>query len=618
MPLSIPFTEGVEEEFQVIYPKTNRLCSGFPAFGKRVFPISALFLFLFGFLPHVSAASTVKVEVVQSRDRYEIGKEHPLLLRLRIAEPWYLHGTKEEGSLIPTAITFQEKDRFRVTGVRFPPPEIKKFEYADHAIEVFSREILVRILLEVGVDAPRGEQVIEGLLSYQACSSTSCLPPEKAAFKLPLDIVPKGTETRPLNQDLFASERGGTDSPVASFGGTAGKGFWLTLLGFFLGGLALNLTPCIYPLIPITVSYFSGGKEQSSISTLTRGVLYLLGLAITNSFLGLWAALSGRMVGSALQNPWVVLFLVFVFIALGLGSFGLWEFRLPPFLTRHASKTFRGYLGTFFMGLTLGIIAAPCIGPFIIGLLTYVAQTGDPYFGFITFFVLSLGLGLPLAVLAFFSGALARFPLSGDWMLWVRRLMGWVLLFMASFVAKPLIPSRLAEFTLMAAVVCAAGIHLGWIDRTGSGVRRFSYFKRVLGVVLICGSLYYFWTSAFQGPGVRWIPYDASLISKAAQEKKPVLLDFSADWCDSCQAMEREAFQDPEVVDLSRKFVTLRLDLTHQHPNQEEILGHYQVHGVPTIIFMSRDGQEMKSLRVEEVVDKRQLLERMKAVLNGS
>jgi thiol:disulfide interchange protein DsbD len=125
-------------------------------------------------------------------------------------------------------------------------------------------------------------------------------------------------------------------------------------------------------LIPITVSYFSGAKGQSYLVTITNSLLYLLGLAITNSFLGVWAALSGRMVGSALQNPWVVLFLAALFIALALSSFGFWELRLPSLLTRSASKTFRGYFGTFFMGLTMGIIAAPCLGPFVIGLLAYV------------------------------------------------------------------------------------------------------------------------------------------------------------------------------------------------------------------------------------------------------
>ena len=601
----------------MIDPQRKRRGPRFRNQGKCVVFVFFFFLALSALLPGLSEASPLSVAVVQSQDRYETGNNYPLRLRIRIAEPWYVHGTTKEGSLIPTVLSFQGKEGFSLEGVRFPLPEKKKFPYADQAIEVFSKEILVDLDLVVGADAPRGEQTIEGILSYQACSSSTCLPPDRAIFNIPLQIVPKGTEVRLINQDLFASESAQRGISGATSGWSSGTGFWLTLFGFFLGGLALNLTPCIYPLIPITVSYFTGEKSQSSISTLTRAALYLLGLAVTNSFLGVWAALSGRMVGSALQNPAVVLFLVFLFTALALSSFGLWEFRLPSFLTRHASRTFRGYFGTFFMGLTLGIIAAPCVGPFLLGLLTYVAQAGDPFFGFISFFVLSLGLGLPLAVLALFSGTVSRFPLSGDWMLWVRRLMGWVLLFMACYVAKPLIPSSFLEVTLLSAVVAAAGIHLGWIDRTGGRARRFAYFKKILGIILTAGAVFYFWTSAFQRTSVLWLSYDPAIISRAAQEGKPVILDFSAEWCQPCEIMEREVFQDAEVVELSRRFVAVRLDLTQRHPDQEKILGRYQVQGVPTIIFMNRDGQEEKDLRIEEIVDKPQFLKRMKALLNA-
>ena len=187
---------------------------------------------------------------------------------------------------------------------------------------------------------------------------------------------------------------------------------------------------------------------------------------MTNSLLGLSAALSGGMLGFALQKPFVLIFVAAVMVFMGLSFFGLWEIRLPAWLTRAASKDYAGFFGTFFMGLTLGIVAAPCLGPFILGLLLWVGQMGDPLLGFLFFFVLSIGLGLPLAVLAIFSGAIARLPKSGDWMLWVRRLMGWILIGMAVYMVSPVVSHLIARHWLLLGVSAAAGIHLGWLDKT--------------------------------------------------------------------------------------------------------------------------------------------------------
>jgi thiol:disulfide interchange protein DsbD len=203
-----------------------------------------------------------------------------------------------------------------------------------------------------------------------------------------------------------------------------------TLLGIFAGGLALNLTPCVYPMIPITVSFFGGraGRDKpSQIKLVLHGICYLMGLALTNSTLGVVAALTGGLMGAMLQNPIVLAVVASVLVLFATSLFGLWELRMPGFLTQAAGKSYSGYFGSLFMGLTLGVVAAPCIGPFVLGLLTWVTGMGNPCFGFLIFFILSLGLRLPLFVLALFSGQLQRLPKAGGWMIWVRKLMGWTL-----------------------------------------------------------------------------------------------------------------------------------------------------------------------------------------------
>jgi thiol:disulfide interchange protein DsbD len=302
-------------------------------------------------------------------------------------------------------------------------------------------------------------------------------------------------------------------------------------------------------------------------------------------------------------------------VVLATSFFGLWEMRLPAGLTTAASRNYGGFFGSFFMGLTLGIVAAPCIGPFILGLLTYVGQTGDPLIGFLYFFVLSLGLGLPLALLGIFSGAVQRLPMSGDWMVWIRKVMGWVLLLMALYILVPLLPDDRGFTYGMALLLILAGIHLGWLDRAGRSHRTFTWFKRALGMLLAtAGCIFLLWPTP-ERVHVSWTPYDSKRMAAAASEKKPVILDFYADWCEPCRAMDDEVFSDPEVVRRGLGFLFMRVDLTERQPFQDALLRKYQVRGVPTVLFFDREGHEKKSLRVESLVTRSRFLEKMSRAL---
>jgi thiol:disulfide interchange protein DsbD len=424
--------------------------------------------------------------------------------------------------------------------------------------------------------------------------------PEWQARGLPVESAPAGLE---------AAAEAKTPGPLYGW-----AMIW-TLLGIFAGGMALNLTPCVYPLIPITVSYFGGqvGKGGEARGRLVvHGLCYMLGLALTNSILGVIASLTGGLMGSLLQNPFVLLTVAVVLVVFATSLFGLWDMRLPSGLTQAAAKSYAGYFGSLFMGLTLGVVAAPCIGPFVLGLLTWVASMGSPWLGFVIFFTLSLGLGLPLFFLAIFSGQLEKLPRSGGWMIWVRKLMGWVLIGMAAHFLRPVLPGH-GGTILISLVTLAAGLHLGWLDNSQAGFSAFPLLKGVVGVACLVLTTFLTVSWVMRGPGVVWQPYEEKIIQQAKTQKKPVIIDFYATWCTPCRELEEVTFHDAAVVkEAGDRFVMVKVDVTTAgNPLYEEVLQRYAIKGVPTIVFLDAGGEERPELRLVDYLPPDKFLQHM-------
>ncbi|MBU1155220.1 MAG: thioredoxin fold domain-containing protein [Proteobacteria bacterium] len=377
----------------------------------------------------------------------------------------------------------------------------------------------------------------------------------------------------------------------------AGQSFWWVLGLVFVGGLGLNLTPCVYPLIPITIGYF-GGRSTGRGGLIADALAYWLGMAIMYAALGSLVALGGAFLGEALSHPAVILFLAAVLLLMAASMFGLWELRLPASLNRLAASNRAGILGALIMGLTLGLLAAPCVGPFVVGLMAHVAREGSVPYGLLVFFILAAGLGLPLAVLAAFSSSIQRLPGAGEWMIWVRKFFGLVLVIMAVNIAEPLLGAALARW-LMIIIGLAGGIYLGFMEKSGKG--GFVSFKRVIGIIILAAaaSFWWFWTPGGAPDKTAWVHFSPQVLQEAQAQKKPVALFFTADWCNPCKKLKSETLPLPEVQELLSHFVPVKADFTSDPgPDAQNLMRQYRVRGVPTIIFLDGQGNEITESRV--------------------
>ncbi len=325
----------------------------------------------------------------------------------------------------------------------------------------------------------------------------------------------------------------------------------LNSLGFFLAGLAVNLTPCVYPMLTVTVSLFKAkdSAQQSLGRSFSKALVYFLGIAVMYSTLGYFAATSGKLFGSILQNSWVLGAVAALMFYLAFTMFGVFYLRMPSgLLNRLSGLRKANYVGLFFSGMFVGIFAAPCIGPPVLALLAAVANNGDPKFGFTAFFTFSLGLGSPYLLLGTFSGLVAKLPKSGNWLKWVERIFGIILLGFAFF-------------------YLALALH---------------------------------WNLPKGKSSAMWTPYSVEEEQKAIASHKPMVIDFFAEWCIGCHELDQKVFSKPDVQAKLAQFTTLRVDATDiDAPQVQKVVDKYEIIGLPTVLFLDGNGKEIKTARVE-------------------
>lgn len=586
----------------------------------------------------------IKLEGAVSVDRAAAGSKFEAAVVLDIPAPFHVNAHKpSEDYLRPTTLTLQPAPSLTFGPVVYPPPEPKTFPFSPKPLLVHEGRLVLRVPVTVARTAKPGAITIHAQVEYQACNLQQCYLPRKRPISIPVTIAPAGTPSKPAHSDIFRPTTGASAASPPAAGATtplsrastgdalADRLLWMNPLAalglLFLFGLALNATPCVWPVIPITLSYFGGQAGGKRRQTFTLALFYVLGMALMYSTLGLVAALTGRSFGFAFQNPWVVGAICLFFVAMALSMFGVFELRPPAFIANKAQAR-RGPIGAMSMGLIVGVVSAPCTGPVVTALILLIAavasrqSTGQAaVYGFTRFFTLSLGLGTPYLLLGWFTGAARALPRTGPWTEMVKRVFGLIMLGAALYFANSLMPRGVFR-VLFPAYFLAAGVYLLFAEPELAATRRMKEFKIAAGLattVFGIWSLVGVGLHAEAGSPVQWTSYSAATIDAAKTAGKPVIIDFGAAWCVACKELDENTFADPRVAEAFKRFTAVKADMTHDtDPDVVALQRQYQVLGLPTVVFLGPDGQERRELRLTGFVPPDAFLGLMKAASSGS
>jgi thiol:disulfide interchange protein DsbD len=530
-------------------------------------------------------------------------------------------------------------------------PEVKtKFDaLLEMPVRYFDGRFTVGLPIAVSDAVQPGEYTLAFAVRYQSCSPTLCefaradptavltvVPPEAAPPVAPLvparvppgqpDAVvpaePPSTGPPPAVEQPAA----GGESLEESVVGFLALGPLLAILTAYLAGLALTFTPCVYPLIPVTVSLVGATSARGRLDGFVRSLAYVLGIATTYSAAGVIAASSGGLFGAVLQHPLVYLALAAIFVAMAGSMFDWYTFTLASARVQRLQATLRGkagLLGIFAVGILSGSAATACAAPIIASVFLYVGQRGDLLLGFLMFFVLGLGVGTPLLVAGTFTGVLKAMPRAGGWMVTVKHAMGLALLGAAVyFVGRSLVLPPTAYRLLTAAFLLGASVFVGAFDVLSPRSGTWSRLRKAAGLIFLAGGVWAFagaiGLDAAVGPSptggeqIAWLTSEPEALGAAQEQGKPLLLDFWADSCPACVHMLRTTFRDPRVVAESRRFVCAKLDFSDaDDPEAQRLREKYGFQSIPMVILVDPAGNQ-RSYAEELGAD--ELLARMEAV----
>ena len=538
-----------------------------------------------------------------------------LLVRWDIAPGYYLYKDKFSFAL-------SDASGISLGQVRLPDGKVKDDEFFGR-VEVYYDQVEARVpLLRDQLGATR----IALDLGYQGCADIGvCYPPQRKTLHIELPAGDAGSARAAVIGSSPAAAPPVSEQDRLASALAGGNTTW-TILLFFVAGLLLAFTPCVFPMIPILSSIIVGqGEGITTRRAFVLSVTYVLAMAATYTVAGIIAGLFGANLQATFQNPWILGSFAAIFVALSFSMFGFFELQLPSSLQGRISQLSNNQksgtlTGVAIMGLLSALIVGPCVGPPLMGALIYIGQTGDPVLGGMALFALSMGMGAPLIAIGTAGGKFL--PRAGGWMDTVKAVFGVLMLAVAIWMLERILPG-VVVMVMWAMLLIVSAIYMGALDAIKEGASGWSRLWKGLGLVLLVyGALLLVGASAgntdplqpMRGIGMgggtamaqqqlnfKQVSSVAELEAELAAARdagRPVMLDFTADWCATCKELERYTFSDPQVINALADTVLLKADVTANNRNDQELLRRYRLIGPPAMIFYNAQGEEQAPYRL--------------------
>ncbi len=594
------------------------------------------------------AARLVQVYSVISYSELRPGETYPAAAVVSIVPEWHINSSAPyQDWLIPAELTFDSLPQATPHGIVYPVGG--EAFLLEEKMSVYDGRVIVYFQVTVAADAAPGDVILPVQFTYQPCNDKECRPPETTDADLRFSI---GEGGQPIEADIFAGldlEQTGPDESGGTLVGEQSElqrlidtyGFWGYLIAFglaFVTGLALSFSPCTYPMIPITVSIFAG-QERSVGRGFILSLFYVTSMAVMYGIMGLVVSLVGGVFGAWLASPAVLIGIAVIFVIFSLSMFGLFEIQVPSALRQKLGAKQRGggVPGVIVLGVVAALVVSPCVGPFVAGILLYIATHGSPVIGFLVLFIFALGLGTFYVIIGTFSTAVNKLPRAGEWMESVKKFFGFVLLLMALYFLRPVISSSLVA-VLAGLLLLALGIFGGGLDRLAPDSSFFHRLKKFVGFIALLFGVYFLMGSVIMHgvllpPASRWLPVSGSGtesghdelipwqtdldtgLARARAEGRPVVIDTWATWCANCRVLDKKTFGNPEVAAEARRFVPLRIQLEKANsPETKAFMERFgmKLYSLPTVLLLDSTGQARAVLK--GVVGPREMLAEMRKV----